>query len=102
MCSYLAIFRKSLYQIYFHFLLHAVASFLGRANYLRDKALNGVDDYQHCFVIFIDNEESQIKGSEILLKSCLNEVPCDEVHVMKGDIFGQYDPPSYYEFTKSK
>jgi hypothetical protein len=53
-----------------HFnLLQVVGSFLGRANYLRDKALDSVDAYQPYFVILIDKEESQIKGSEIKLKS---------------------------------
>jgi len=36
------------------------------------------------------------------LNRALDEVPCDEVAVLKGGIFGQYDPPSYYGFPKSK
>jgi hypothetical protein len=61
-----------------------------------------VDAYLPYFVILIDQEMSQIKGSEIRLKSCLDEVPCDEVSVLKGGIFNQYEPPSYYGFPKSK
>jgi hypothetical protein len=80
-------FKKSEYLIFFDFLLQVAASFLGRANYLRDKALDCVDAYQPYFVILIDKEETQIKESEIRLKSCLNEVPCDEVSVLKGGIF---------------
>ncbi len=68
-------------------LLQVVASFFGRAKYLRDEALDSVDAYQPYFVILIDKEDSQIKGSEIRLKSYLNEVPCDEVSVLKGGIF---------------
>ena len=86
----------------FKLCLQVAASFLGRANYSRDKALDCVASYQPYFVILIDKEESQIKGSEIRLKSCLNEVPCDEVSVLKGGIFCQYDPPSYYGFPKSE
>jgi hypothetical protein len=61
-------------------------------NYLRDKASNGVDDYQPYFVILVDKEKSQIKGAEVRLKFCLEEVACDEVSLMEGGIFGQYDP----------
>jgi hypothetical protein len=87
----------------FKICLQVAASFLGRANYLRDKALDSVTTYQPYYVILIDKEESQINGSEIRLKSCLkNEVPCDEVSVLKGGIFGQYDPPAYYGFPKSE
>ena len=61
-----------------------------------------MDAYQPYFVIHIDKEISQIKGSEIRLNSCMDEVPCDEVSVLKGGIFSQYEPPSYYGFPKSK
>ena len=83
---FLAVFRKYQYLIYFNFCLQVAASFLGRANFLRDKALDCVDAYQPYFAIFIDKEKSQIKGSDIRLKSCLNEVPCEEVSVKKGGI----------------
>ncbi len=87
-CVYILLnFLKSEYLICFNCLLHVAVSFLGRANYLRDKVLDCVDDYQPYFVILIDKEESQIKRSEIMLKSWLNEVPCDEVSVLKGGIF---------------
>ncbi len=71
-------------------LLHVAASFRGRANYIRDKGMDAVVSYQLYFVILIDKEELQVKGSKIRLKSCLNGVPCDEVAVLKGGIFGQY------------
>ena len=93
---------ESLHLSNFKICLQVAASFLGRANYLRDKALDFVATYQPYYVILIDKEESQIKGSEIRLKSCLNEVPCDEASVLKGGIFCQYDPPSYYGFPKSE
>ena len=101
MCSCLVKFCTSQYLIYFNFVLQVAVSFLGRANYLRDKALDSVDAYQPYFVILIDKEESQIKGYEIRLKSCLNEVPRGEVFVLKGGIFCKYDSPSYYGFPKS-
>ena len=92
MCSYLVKF-KLFVSSNFCYILQVAASFLGRANYVRHKALDSVDAYQPQFVIPIDQEMSQIKGSEIRLNSCLDEVPCDEVSVLKGGIFGQYDPP---------
>ncbi len=84
-----------------HFnLLKVAASFLGRANYLRDKALNSVDAYQPYFVILIDKAESQIKGSEIWLYSSLNEVPCHEVSVLEGGIFANMVPLRTMDFLK--
>jgi hypothetical protein len=91
MCSYLV---NPIYNPRYLVILQVAASFRGRANYVRDKALDCVDAYQPYFVILIDQEESQIKGYEIRLKSCLDDVPCDEVYVLKGGIFGQYDPLS--------
>ena len=52
-----------------------------------------MDAYHPYFVILIDQEMSQIKRSEIRLNSYLDEVSCDEVFVLKGGIFNQYEPP---------
>ena len=76
-----------------------VASFLGRANYLKKKA---ADEYNPYLVILIDKQEDQIHGSEIRLKSCLQESPTEEVAVEKTGIFRQYDPPEYLGFPKRK
>jgi hypothetical protein len=72
--------------------LQMAASFLGRANYLREKGMDAVDSYQPYFLFLIDKEESQIKGYEIRLKSCLNEVPCGEVLVLKDGILANMTP----------
>jgi len=51
-------------------------------------------------MILIDKEEFQVKGSEIRLKSCLNEVPCDEVGVLKGGVFANMIPLRIMDFLQ--
>ncbi len=45
--------------------------------------MDDVDDYHPYFVVLVAKDESQIKNSEIWLTSCLSEVPCEEVSVIK-------------------
>ena len=82
--------------------MQVAASFLGRANYLKEKDSDSGEEFHPYFVILVDKEITQIQGSEIRLKTCLTEVPCDEVSILKDGNFCQYDPPSYYGFPTSE
>ena len=76
------------------------ASFLGKVNF--NKLNSESQEFQPYHVILIDKEHSQIEGSKLRLESCLSEDPIEEVFMLKKGKFGQYQPPDYYGFPKSK
>ena len=97
---YLGISEISMTLLYCSATCQVAASFLGRANYTEISKMEVDGEFCPYHVIIIDNDDAQVRGSEIRLRNCLKEDPCDEVFVEKAGIFYQYDPPGYYGFFK--